>query len=343
MCTGLFIPVDNENMYQGRTLEFDQILNFQKIISDNIIGIGVNGNVYTDGLNKHGLCVMAFYFLCDASYNPNVVPGKVNLASYELVGYLLNNAVSVDDAIILFNNINITQQPFGAPFNSVLPFHWFMSDKSGRTIIVEAVNGVLNYYDNSTYKVCTNNPTYPEQVSALQTLINNNNFSYCNPPGSNCGLGKGLIGMPGDYSSSSRFQRAYLLSQGMIVPGYNTNILNTIFHFFNNFDIVYGSVQGCDQTPTFYDFTQYTVVYDLSNLTAYYKTYDNQTVTFLGSLNNNTNQRVYPPYLQPMSRLGTQNRTWGAISVGLNGKGSANRIFNFTKRSNQQMNFQFNI
>lgn len=331
MCTGLFVPLNGENVYQGRTLEFDQILNFQKIITNNIIGIGIDGNVFTDGLNKSGLCVMAFYFLCSYSYNPNIVQGKVNLGSYELVSYLLNNAVSVDNAINLFNNINITQQPFGPPFNDILPLHWFISDKSGRTIIVEAINGVLNHYDNSQYKVCTNNPTYPEQVSSLQSLLQSNQFSYCNPNNSNCGLGKGLVGMPGDFSSGSRFQRAYLLSQGMIIPGYNTSILKTIFHFFNNFDIVYGTSRSdCSQTPQI-DFTQYTVVYDLSNLTAYYKTYDNETITFLGNLNNT--QEVYRPYLQPISRLGTRNRTLGAISVGLNGIGSASRIYNFTKRN----------
>jgi len=335
MCTGIFIPSDDGQIYQSRTLEFGLVMNYQKYISNNIIGITTNGN-FLDGLNIHGLCAMSFYFKCNDSYNPVSVDGKTNLASYEVVDYFLNNATSVDDVISLSNNINITQQPFGPPFNSVLPLHWFISDKSGKTIIVEAINnGFLTCYDNTLYKVCTNNPTYPEQVSALQTLINSNNFSYCNPPGSNCGLGKGLVGMPGDYSSMSRFQRAYLLTQGMIIPGYNTNNINTIFHLNNNFDIVYGTVQDCIISPPLFDFTQYTVVYDLVNLTAYYKTYHNQTITLLGTLNVQQ-PRYYPPYLQPMSKLGTSNRTWGAISVGLNGNGSANRIYKFLKRADNQ-------
>ena len=210
---------------------------------------------------------------------------KINLASYKVCGYFLKKAKSVDDVIKLSKKINVIEKAFGPPFNSTIPLHWFISDNKGNTIVVEPKNGKLICYDNSKYNVCTNNPTYPEQVSRLEKLINNNNFTYCNPPDTpNCGLGKGLIGMPGDCSSSSRFQRAYLLSQGMEFPGYDTNDINTMFHFNNNFDIIYGTVQDCTVNPPNKDFTQYTIVYDLTNLTAYYRTYNDQQIRQLGSL-----------------------------------------------------------
>ena len=229
---------------------------------------------------------MSFYFKCSASYNKKIEQDKINLASYEVCGYFLKKAKSVDDVITLSKKINVTNKIYGPPFNMVVPFHWFISDNKGKTIIVEAKNGKLTCYDNSKYKVCTNNPTYPQQVLRLEKLLNNNNFTYCNPPNvPNCGLGKGLIGMPGDYSSSSRFARAYLLSQGMKLPSYDSDDINTMFHYNNVFDVVYGTVQNCTVNPPTNDFTQYTIVYDLTNLTAYYRTYTNPQVRLLGSLN----------------------------------------------------------
>jgi choloylglycine hydrolase len=294
MCTGLFIIDENGNCYQSRTLEFEAVLPYQPVVTDTIMGSTLDGTVFIDGINSNGLCVMGFYFKCSYSYNENIVDNKINLASYEVCGYFLNNATSVENAMNLAKNINVTQKPYGEPFNGVIPLHWFISDNKGNSIIVETNNGELIIYDNSKYKVCTNNPTYPEQVEKLEVLLKSNNFTYTNPQDDlYCGLGKGLIGMPGDYSSVSRFQRAYILSQGMIIPSYNNSNIGTIFHFNNNFDIVYGTVRDSTTTPESIDFTQYTAVYDLTNLKAYYKTYKDQSITLLGTLYPSINFYYY--------------------------------------------------
>lgn len=285
MCTGIFTISNDGICYQSRTLEFELILNYKKIIKNNIIGSALNGKYFIDGMNNHGLCVMSFYFKCSVSYNPELIQKKINLPSHEVCGYFLNNSKSVSDVIKVAKHVNVTQEPFPAPFNGVIPLHWFISDNKGNTIVVEANNGKLIVYNNSKYKVCTNNPTYPEQVEDLKNLIKKNRFTSCNPVNNlHCGLGKGLIGIPGDYSSFGRFARAYLLSKEMIVPGYNISNIDTLFHFLNNFDIVYGSTKDCSKTSTKVDFTQYTIIYDLTNLTAYYKTYKDQKIRKFGSL-----------------------------------------------------------
>ena len=284
MCTGIFIQSESGKYNQSRTLEFDVILDLVPIVTSKVVGNTMNGTVILDGMNRGGLCVMCFYFLCCDSYNENTVKDCVNLASYEVCNYFLYTAFSVDDVIHLSKKINVTQQPYGPPFNGVIPLHWFISDNTGHTIVVEAKNGKLICYDNSKYKVCTNNPTFPEQTKHLESLLESNNFTYCNPPNQTCGLGKGLIGMPGDSSSFGRYARAYLLSQGMIIPGYQIDDIKTMFHFNNNFDIVYGSVKNCTTIPPEIEFTQYTAVYDLTNLKAYIKTYKDQKIVYLGSL-----------------------------------------------------------
>jgi len=285
MCTGIFIQSPDGNYYQTRTLEFEAILPYLPVVSKNIIGSTLRGNIFIDGINSHGLCVMAFYFKCNASYKKTLLKTKINLASYEVVGYFLKNAHSVEDVVEKSKMINVTQQRFGEPFNSVIPLHWFISDNKGNTIIVEAENGKLICYDNSNCKVCTNNPSYPEQITNLKTILNRNKFSYNNPPNkTGCGMGKGLIGVPGDYSSEGRFVRAYVLSEGIILPAFDISNVKTLFHFNNNFDIVYGACIDTTSDPPLVDFTQYTAVYDLTNLTAYYKTYHEQKIIKLGSL-----------------------------------------------------------
>lgn len=161
-------------------MEFAHILNFIPPIIPNIIGCSLNKTDFLDGINIYGLCVMAFYFKCSVCYNTVELTNKINLPSFELCGYFLNNAKSVKHVKQLSKKINITSEKYGKPFNSIIPLHWFISDKKGSTIIVEAKNGSLICYDNSKYKVCTNNPSFEEQISSLKALINKNNFNYCN-------------------------------------------------------------------------------------------------------------------------------------------------------------------
>lgn len=296
MCTGIFIKTENDEYIQARTMEFAHILKFIPTITPTIIGCSINNKYFLDGINIYGLCVMAFYFKCSVSYNTIELTNKINLASFELAGYLLHNAKSVNDVKQMSKKINITSEKYGEPFNNIIPLHWFISDKKGLTIIVEAKNGSLICYDNSKYKVCTNNPSFEEQITSLKALVNKNNFNYCNPKDvKNCGLGKGLIGMPGDYSSLSRFQRAYLLSKSLILNPKITKISNidNIFHFMNNFDIVYGAVKDCSKKDKYVDFTQYTVVYDLTNLKAHYKTFDNPKIRKIGFTKRSKNDKTF--------------------------------------------------
>ena len=284
MCTGIFIKTNDDEYIQSRTMEFAHILKFVPTVTPTIIGCSIKKTDFLDGINIYGLCVMAFYFKCSESYNKVDVKNKINLASYKLCGYLLNNAKSVNDVKKISKKININSEKYGQPFNSVIPLHWFISDKTGSTIIVEAKKGSLTCYDNSKYKVCTNNPSFEEQIKSLKALINKNNFFKdfsCNPEDDRqCDLGKGLIGMPGDYSSFGRFARAYLLSKTLILDSKINKISNidNIFHFMNNFDIVYGAVKDCQNDSKNIDFTQYTVVYDLTNLKAHYRTFGNPEI-----------------------------------------------------------------
>jgi len=284
MCTGIFIKTNDDEYIQSRTMEFAHILKFIPTVTPTIIGCSLNKTAFIDGINIYGLCVMAFYFKCSVSYNKVDVKNKINLASFELCGYLLNNAKSINDVKKISKKININSETYGQPFNSVIPLHWFISDKTGSTIIVEAKKGSLTCYDNSKYKVCTNNPSFEEQIKSLKALIKKNKFFkdfVCNPEDDRqCDLGKGLIGMPGDYSSFGRFARAYLLSKSLILNPKITKISNidNIFHFMNNFDIVYGAVKDCSNKDNYVDFTQYTVVYDLTNLKAHYRTFGNPEI-----------------------------------------------------------------
>ena len=96
------------------------------------------------------------------------------------------------------------------------PLHWIISDRHA-SITVESVKDGLKIYDNP-YGVLTNNPTFDWH------LVNVNNYmglSEANPENklsdshsfNTYSLGMGAFGLPGDYSSVSRFIRAVFVKE----------------------------------------------------------------------------------------------------------------------------------
>jgi hypothetical protein len=110
----------------------------------------------------------------------------------------------------------------------------------------------------------------------------------------------------------------------------------------NNFDIVYGTVRDYTVDPPNLDFTQYTMVYDLTKLTVHYRTYADQQIKKLGTLQPAFDVQLYPfyrPYLQPIPNLGTSGRSSVSVILGSSrNAGASIRIFNFLKLTNELEN-----
>ena len=89
--------------------------------------------------------------------------------------------------------------------------HWIIADRQ-KAITVEFVEEGLKIYDN-TVGVLTNNPTFDKQLFNLNRYIGLSPRDPLNTFSKDLKLnvysrGMGAIGLPGDFSSQSRFIKA---------------------------------------------------------------------------------------------------------------------------------------
>jgi choloylglycine hydrolase len=165
------------------------------------------------------------------------------------------------------------------------PLHLIVSDKTGDAAIIEYVAGKLNIYDNKV-NVITNSPVYEWHTENIRNFIalkpeNNPAIKINGYEIAQFGQGSGLIGLPGDFSSPSRFVRAaYLVSSAFQGKNVDEGV-GVAFHIMNHFDIPLGAVRGMEGSTPVYDTAQWTSAADLTNGRYFYHTYTDRTVRMI--------------------------------------------------------------
>ena len=260
-------------------MEFGLVLPYQIYQTPDVIGIHAHGHVI-DGINKHGLCVMAFYFPHYDDYI-DITDKKDTiecLASVEVCLYLLQRATNLDDVKELIQHFRVTNEIVKS-FDQMFPLHWFCVDISGQALTLEAISGRLHAYDNNL-GIITNSPTFPEH---LEILVSSNalSLSNINNPNITYSQGTGMLGLAGDMTSNSRFSRLFQYQKYHILDKTAKDGINTAFHILNNFDIVKGMVIDCTNGNDLIEYTQYMIVYNLNQFNAHYKTYDDHNIQFI--------------------------------------------------------------
>ena len=96
--------------------------------------------------------------------------------------------------------------------------------------------------------------------------------------------GMGAIGLPGDYSSSSRFVRAAFLKQNSPSFQNETDSISQFFHIMDSVSVPQGSIR-LDETK--YEITQYTSCCDTSHGIYYYSTYENRQINGVNLFHEN--------------------------------------------------------
>ena len=160
--------------------------------------------------------------------------------------------------------------------------HWRFADKSGKQIVLEIVDGKLNFYDNEL-GVLTNSPGFEWQMTNLNNYVN----LY---PGSaqpqtlgrlsmrSFGAGSGMLGLPGDVTPPSRFVRAAFFQA--TAPQQATGLKAALqgFQILNNFDIPVGVEFAEGKIPAdIPSATQWTSATDITNRVVYFRTmYDSR-------------------------------------------------------------------
>ncbi len=293
MCT--CINVIANNTYFGRNLDLDYSFNEKIIITPRnylinfkksdpiinhyaLIGIGTvinNYPLYADAINEKGLAFAGLNFPQNCKYQ-KFSKNKINIAPFELPLYILSQCKNVKEAISLLKNMNIINIPFSKEV-ALTPLHFMISDKKN-SIVVESINNEFMIYKNE-FNILTNNPPFPFHKNNIANYMQlHNGFAFNNINENidiqNYSFGQGAIGLPGDFSSSSRFIKVFFIKNFMKLTNNNENNIN---QFFKCLDSV-SMIRGCVKTHLGYEYTRYTSCYNLNQSILYYKTYDNNLI-----------------------------------------------------------------
>ena len=149
------------------------------------------------------------------------VESKKNITSFELMPYLLSNCETTDDVKKILADASI----LNVSFSEKLPaadLHQILSDKSGKSIVVESTKTGLHVQDNPVH-VLTNNPEFPDQLIKLSDYsdVTPHNPKYTLIPNVDLNLysrGFGTHHLPGGMDSSSRLVKvAFVLSHALLI------------------------------------------------------------------------------------------------------------------------------
>ena len=243
--------------------------------------------LYYDAMNEKGLCMAGLNFVGNAAY-ANVIPGRENVAQFELIPYLLGQCASVAEARDRLARLQLV----GTPFSAQLPaaqLHWLLADQH-QAVVIESMADGLHIYDNPV-GVLTNNPPFPQQLFQLNNYMSlsprqpENRFAPQLPliPYSR---GMGALGLPGDLSSASRFVRVAFTRMNAVSGDSETESVSQFFHILGSVEQQRGC---CEVRDGQYEITLYTSCCNAARGIYYYTTYENRQITAVDMHRENLN------------------------------------------------------
>ncbi|NQZ07378.1 MAG: linear amide C-N hydrolase, partial [Algicola sp.] len=158
--------------------------------------------------------------------------------------------------------------------------HFPVSDATGQSIGIEVLNGQIKVSYNNNYGVLTNDPCFEWQTTNMSNYLcltpdnapsqDGNYFSGQSPS-----QGTGLVAIPGSFTPRDRFVRVATMKNWAKPVATAEEVTNLAFHILNTVDIPLGVINagGTDQ-----DYTQWTIVADMTNLIFYVRMYDSPQV-----------------------------------------------------------------
>ncbi len=233
-----------------------------------ILGVGAifdNTPLYYDAFNEAGLAIAALNFPARAVYFKKN-SGAVNITSFELISFILSRCADVSDAVKLLREANITDDSFGKDLPTT-PLHWLIADNDA-AVTVESVADGLKIYENP-FGVLTNGPDFPYHKTRVIDFIRLDSVLPKNRICPSVELsyysgGLGAMGLPGDFSSSSRFVRAVFLKNHSFGDS-----VSDVFDIMDNLSVPEGAVITDEGKPFA---TVYTSVADTDEGVYYFTT-----------------------------------------------------------------------
>lgn len=296
MCTAISYKTNHH--YFGRNLDLERGYNegvvitprnfpfsfrYEKPLSKHYAMIGMAATVegyplYFDATNEKGLSMAGLNFPGNAYYPP-YAKGKTNVAPFELIPYLLGSCSEVEEAVKKLEDVNVVQCDFNRELAST-PLHWLIADKE-RSVTLECTQKGMEVYENP-FGVLTNNPTFDYHATNMNNYMSLHSGGAENQlpniPLGNYSLGMGALGLPGDFSSASRFVKAVFVKENSVCDDSEAESVNQFFHILQSVAMP----KGCVLTPGGeYEYTRYSSCCNTDTQTYYYTTYQNMAIQFV--------------------------------------------------------------
>lgn len=300
MCTAIF--ENKHGVFFGRTLDLEcsfgekvarlsageiyPYIHMGKIeCRYSLLGMSIAAEkqlLFYDAVNEKGLSAAALNFPGFAVYHKREKE-EIALASFEVIPYLLSECASVSEAISVLERATITPDDFSESFKST-PLHWMIADRE-HAIVLESVADGLKIYENPI-GVMTNSPPFPYQTLRLCDYMSltprqpeNNVLPSQNITPYSRGLG--AQGLPGDFSSSSRFIRAAFVKEHTLMPQCSDksfdqkSLQRRIFDILGTLSLPYGIARTEKGEPIY---TVYTSCIDMERCEYSFFTFENREI-----------------------------------------------------------------
>jgi choloylglycine hydrolase len=234
-----------------------------------------------DGMNEAGLGFGALYLPGFAEYETiDPVRNKYAVSNLQFGAWALSQYSSVEEVKSAIKGINVWGEPVAVFGNEFVPLHYVIHDESGKSIVIEWVNGKLTVYDN-TAGVMTNSPPYDWHMTNLRNYIslspdNSNPVKVGGITYPSNGQGSGLFGMPGDPTPPSRLIQTVFALNSAVTPLNATEALVLAQKLMNRVDLPEGLAR--DKSSGESDITQWAVFRDQTSKVYYYRTYNDMTL-----------------------------------------------------------------
>ena len=246
------------------------------------------GPLLFEGINEKGLMGGQLYYRGFARYGHQARRGTLPLQPPAAVYHVLAQCAAVEEAAALLRHgVTLVDRPL---LGTVPPLHWCFCDRSGETIVVEPDRDGCKLY-RDTLGVMTNSPGYEWHRLNLLNYAGVRDLDYggVDFPGEHieeCFSGTGAQGLPGDWSSPSRFVRLALLKKYACKGENEPQGVSRMFHLFQSVAFPLGMVRLRSADPAEknmasvqpWDYTAYTAVMCAHSLRYYWTTYENQRI-----------------------------------------------------------------
>ena len=233
-----------------------------------------------EGVNEAGLAAGLFFFPNYGEYAPyDKTADAKTICDMQFVSWVLSQFSTIDQVKDAMSRVNLVTLD-----SKIGAVHWRIIEPSGRMVVLEIVGGVPHFYENAV-GVLTNAPGFEWHLTNLNNYVNLQPGSAADQtikPGitlAPLGHGSGMLGLPGDFTSPSRFVRAtFFQTTAPVWPtGFDTVV--QAFHILNNFDIPIGSQHIRSEIPKdMPSATQFTAASDLKSMKFYYRTAWNSNI-----------------------------------------------------------------